>query len=74
MNALIRNEFAMVEVSVIKTLNGSSLKVQDVRSGSEIILDALELEAFTRASHWQFSSFVDPSWLSVVSGPDPDEE
>lgn len=60
MKALIRNEFAAVEVCVNEVHHGSSLKIRDLRSGTEIDLDALELESFTRAQHWQLASFVDP--------------
>ncbi len=63
MNAIIKNEFAAVEITVDDAGCSQMLKIRDLRSGSEVELDALELEAFTRTSHRQFETFVDPNWM-----------
>ncbi|TAN30634.1 MAG: hypothetical protein EPN30_00875 [Actinomycetota bacterium] len=64
MKAVIRNEFAMVEVFVDEYSSMPTLIVRDLRSGRRVELDALELEAFTHAEHRQLSSFADPSQLA----------
>ncbi|MDA8269935.1 MAG: hypothetical protein M0Z39_00795 [Actinomycetota bacterium] len=63
MNAIIKNEFASVEITIDEAACNQMLKIRDLRSGSEVELDALELEAFTRTSHRQFETFVDPDRL-----------
>lgn len=64
MNAIIKNEFAAVEITIDEATCNQMLKIRDLRSGSEVELDALELEAFTRTPHRQFETFVDPNWLT----------
>jgi len=46
-----RNEFAIVRVSKDVSANGERLLIEDMSSGDFIFLDALELEALTRANH-----------------------
>lgn len=49
--AVIRNEFAVVELSCLRRGDSVSLLITDVASGSSVVLDATELESLTRASH-----------------------
>ncbi len=49
--AVIRNEFAVVELSCVQQGSSVSLIVTDVASGGSIVLDANELESLTQASH-----------------------
>jgi hypothetical protein len=49
--AVVRNEFAVVEVTVREQAGSTVLVVDDATSGREVVLDALELEALTRTSH-----------------------
>jgi hypothetical protein len=55
---VLRNEFALVEVSVVDTGNGRALRVRDAESGRVIVLDPLELEALTRLDHADFGRLV----------------
>jgi hypothetical protein len=50
-DAIIRNEFAVVSVRADVTAHGERLRIEDMATGNVIFLDALELEALTRASH-----------------------
>lgn len=54
----LRNEFAMVEVSVHTDANGARLILRDTESGDQIALDPLELEALTRLSHSDFGPII----------------
>ena len=63
MRTVIRNEFASVEVSVDETSGAKALRITDLRSGSKIELDSLELEALTRITHRHLEPFVDPNWI-----------
>lgn len=61
LKAIIQNEFAMVEVSVDESAPHGSLRIEDLRSGSRIEFDALELEGLTRTAHSELSPLIDPS-------------
>lgn len=55
---LIRNEFAMVEVSYVRRGHSLSLVVTDSATGSRIVLDATDLEALAQASHESFRKLL----------------
>ena len=44
----VQNEFAAVDIEVIDVPSGRVLRIADARTGLEITLDALEIEALTR--------------------------
>lgn len=54
----VRNEFAMVELVVMTGHTGDRVVVRDVEVGTEIELDALELEALTRVDHESFGPLI----------------
>ena len=54
----LANEFAEVEVELAETRNGVRLRIACPRSGREILLDPLELEALTWQDHSLFSSLL----------------
>ena len=58
----ISNEFARVAVEVIVTDNGCRLSLRDVRHGTEVVLDPIELEALTRLTPDGLEILVDPSF------------
>ena len=49
--AEVRNEFAVVEVSVREQGGSTVLVIEDAAEGNAVVLDALELEVLTRTSH-----------------------
>ncbi len=56
--ALLRSEFALVEITVVDSGNGPALRLRDVETGRSIVLDPLELEALTRCKHADFGPLV----------------
>lgn len=54
----LRNEFATVELTVDQRGGAHRLSIRDVQLGTQIHLDALELESLTRAEHSDFESLV----------------
>lgn len=54
LQATLRNEFAVVQVSVTGRADGSVLTIREPATGSSITLDALEVEALTRADRELF--------------------
>jgi hypothetical protein len=56
--AVLRNEFAVVQVSVVERCGATLLAVTDATSGQEIVLDPLELESLTRANHALFRRLI----------------
>jgi len=54
----IANEFAEVEVERVQTRNGVRLRIRAPRSGREILLCPLELEALTWQDHDLFSRLL----------------
>lgn len=58
---IIRNEFGIVAVSSSGSRDRRVLRIEDLRSGASIELDALELECLAFARHADLSSLLDPS-------------
>lgn len=56
--AVLRNEFAVVELSCLRRGESTSLVVTDAASGQSIVLDATELEALTRAPREAFRTLL----------------
>lgn len=55
----IRNEFAMVQVRIVREKDGRpGLELTDMESGDSIVLDALELESLTHLTHESFADVV----------------
>ena len=63
---VLKNEFAMVEISVRDRKDGPMLEIVDAENGTSIMLDPLELEALTRFPHKALAPLLDPSGLSVI--------
>jgi hypothetical protein len=59
---VIRNEFAMVEVSVTRRPSGDLLRITDVPGGASVSLDALELEALCSLGPRERSRLRNPEW------------
>lgn len=57
---VIRNEFAMVEVSVVAGASGPMLALRDVPGGVSVRLDALELEGLCWLTAEQRRQLLDP--------------
>jgi hypothetical protein len=49
-SALIANEFAAVDVSVVRHGRGTRLQLRDVESGASVTLDPLDLRSFCLSS------------------------
>ncbi|TDC48912.1 dihydrodiol dehydrogenase [Actinomadura sp. KC345] len=64
---MIGNEFAEVHVALVRTGNGSRLRIRDARSGREILLCPVELECLTWQTPELFSRL-----LSTPYGPEED--
>lgn len=68
--AFVRSEFACVRISVSKFGKSERLTITDMRTGSFVILDALELESLAWCFHEDLSRLLNPAktrWLG--SGP-----
>jgi hypothetical protein len=61
----IVNEFAEIRIQKIYTRNGERLRVASYRRGSEILLDAIQLESLTWQTPEGFSRL-----LTASIGPD----
>lgn len=57
-DAVIRNEFSVVELRYVQRGDSVSLAVTDAVSGNEIVLDSTELESLARAPHEAFRSLL----------------
>lgn len=68
LSAEIANEFAMVRVRVVETVNGRRLEITSPRQGTAIQLCPLELESLTWQSAETFSRL-----LSTPFGEQDDE-
>jgi hypothetical protein len=55
----LKNEFAVVRVSLDNSGNGPRLRISDEQSGSEILLDPLELSVFSTCVHADFAQFME---------------
>jgi len=49
-STLIANEFAAVDVSVVRHGRGTRLRLRDVESGASVMLDPLDLRSFCLSS------------------------
>jgi hypothetical protein len=58
---VIRNEFAFVRVRLRDPGGRPRLRVEDVRTGQTIELDAIELESLAWAQHRDLAPLLDPS-------------
>lgn len=54
----IRNEFAVVDITVRRDTWGERLEITDAETGTAITLDALELEALTRLVHPELGPLI----------------
>lgn len=70
---ILRNEFAMVGVSVADGPDGRRLRVRNMGSGAEVRLRAGQLDRLTELRHQDLAPLVDPSGLSSEEEPDPDQ-
>lgn len=67
----LKNEFAVVRVSVDRSGNGPRLRICDEQNGSEILLDPLELAVFSTCVHADFAQFME---VLRIPGGRGDEE
>jgi hypothetical protein len=70
---ILRNEFAMVGVSVADDPEGPRLRVRNMASGAEVRLKPGHLARLTRLRHRDLAPLVDPSGLAAEEEPDPDQ-
>jgi hypothetical protein len=70
--ATVRNEFAMVELSLVAGASGPLLKIVDVAGGADVCLDALELEGLCWLTDEQRRELLDPErrWTDAPDAPD----
>ena len=66
---VIANEFAHIRVRKVRTRNGERLEISAPRRGTQILLDALDLESLT----WQTSE-VFSKFLAASVGDDGQDE
>ena len=64
---VIGNEFAEVHVGLVRTRNGTRLRIRDAKSGREILLCPVELECLTWQTPELFSRL-----LATPFGPEED--
>ena len=57
----LKSEFARVRVGLDLTGKGPRLLVEDVKTGSRLFLDPLELESIATATHQDLTYLVHPS-------------
>jgi hypothetical protein len=67
---VVRNEFAMVEVSLDEQAHDPRLRIRDRQTGRTVHLDALELEALTRVGHGDLRALLDPSGPTATQRDD----
>ncbi len=70
---ILRNEFAMVAVTLAAGPDGGRLLVRNMGSGAAVGLGAAELDLLSRLRHRDLAPLVDPSGLAAQSEPDPDQ-
>lgn len=70
---ILRNEFAMVGVSVTQDTEGPRLRIRNMASGAEILLPPEQLAKLTTLRHRDLAPLVDPSGLAAEEEPDPDQ-
>jgi hypothetical protein len=74
---VIANEFAHIRIRKVRTRNGERLEISAPRRGTQILLDALDLESLTWQTPEVFSKFLsasvgddgqdEPSWHEELS-------
>lgn len=57
---VVRNEFAVVAITVCGPPGRERLSIEDLRAHATIELDALELESLAWATHGDLSALLDP--------------
>lgn len=67
---VIRNEFATVAVSARSSTLGTRLRIEDLRTGQFVELDALELESLAWALHGDLAPLLDPSASRWADAPE----
>lgn len=67
--AVLRNEFAVVEVEVRKRRGGSVLVIREPSTGDTVVLDALDAEALTRADRCLLRSLLFPDEVPLRAWP-----
>lgn len=68
---MLRSEFAIVGVSIVGTPQRSRLRIEDLRTGQVVELDALELETLAWLTHEDLAPMLDPSKTRWVDRPPP---
>ena len=53
-DAVLRNEFSVVELRYVRRGDSVSLLITDTVAGTQIVLDSTELESLARAPHESF--------------------
>lgn len=69
---VIRSEFALVEVSLVRRGTGDVLRIADVPGGTEVCLDALELEALCAFGPELRARLQNPEWRMADQRKDED--
>jgi hypothetical protein len=57
---VLKSEFSAVQVRNDHEANGPRLEIRDMRTGSVIYLDPLELESLVYIRHEELTRFLDP--------------
>lgn len=65
---IVRNEFALVGITVHTTATGTLLHIEDLHSRQVVELDALELESLAWSRHGDLSPLLDPSQTRWANG------
>ncbi len=68
----IANEFAEVRVSRVQTRNGARLLIESNKSGDQVLLCPLELEALTWQSTATFSAMISRPFGSLLADASAD--
>jgi hypothetical protein len=71
---VLRNEFAHIAVALDHQGKHPRLRIVDLRSGVESLLDPLELEALAWAWHEDLAPLLDPSHRRWRDPADEDED
>jgi hypothetical protein len=58
---VVRNEFGVVAVELTGAPGHERLRIEDLRSGAAVELDALELECLAWSTHADLAPLLDPS-------------
>lgn len=65
---VLRNEFAIVGIEVVGGPDRRRLRIEDLRAGVSVELDALELECLAWARHLDLAPLLDPNLTRWRSG------